>query len=140
MKKARFELKKLKGKTVSFTGKLFIVRQSKLHVYLLLKPISIAGKEIDHIWIRSTNHKCKNLAKYLNNKYLIKGNFKCFYPENVTFVCGKGKVNSYIRLPRNNEIGFTEDYGLFDVKNIKALTEEERKEKCQDKKQKLLFG
>ncbi|HDA2604492.1 TPA: hypothetical protein R8C65_002692 [Staphylococcus aureus] len=117
--KTRNDLKPLRNRRVSVTAIVDEVRyrtpldiddNGKLNVCILLKPVSVDGIELDHIWI------------YQRNKFYDM--FKSLKGEHIKF---KANVVSYVK---NRNGIYQEDYGIEPTSKI--MTKESYDKKIED--------
>ncbi|HHA6127323.1 MULTISPECIES: hypothetical protein [Staphylococcus] len=114
--KNRSELKSLKNRKVKVTATVKEVKyrspldlndNGKLNVCILLKPITVDGIEIDHVWI------------YKRNKYYDM--FQSLIGEQIKF---KANVVSYVK---NKNGIYQEDYGIEPISKIMTKTSYDKK-------------
>ncbi|CFH41673.1 hypothetical protein [Staphylococcus aureus] len=114
--KNRSELKSLKNRKVKVTATVEEVKyrspldlndNGKLNVCILLKPITVDGIELDHVWI------------YKRNKYYDM--FQSLIGEQIKF---KANVVSYIK---NKNGIYQEDYGIEPISKIMTKTSYDKK-------------
>ncbi|GBY65895.1 MULTISPECIES: hypothetical protein [Staphylococcus] len=114
--KNRIELKSLKNRKVKVTATVEEVKyrspldlndNGKLNVCILLKPITVDGIELDHVWI------------YKRNKYYDM--FQSLIGEQIKF---KANVVSYIK---NKNGIYQEDYGIEPISKIMTKTSYDKK-------------
>ncbi|HDE8062663.1 TPA: hypothetical protein PD115_002492 [Staphylococcus aureus] len=114
--KNRSELKSLKNRKVKVTAIVEEVKyrspldlndNGKLNVCILLKPITVDGIELDHVWI------------YKRNKYYDM--FQSLIGEQIKF---KANVVSYVK---NKNGIYQEDYGIEPISKIMTKTSYDKK-------------
>lgn len=114
--KNRSELKSLKNRKVKVTATVEEVKyrspldlndNGKLNVCILLKPITVDGIELDHVWI------------YKRNKYYDM--FQSLIGEQIKF---KANVVSYVK---NKNGIYQEDYGIEPISKIMTKTSYDKK-------------
>ncbi|MFW3634614.1 hypothetical protein [Staphylococcus caprae] len=114
--KNRIELKSLKNRKVKVTATVEEVKyrspldlndNGKLNVCILLKPITVDGIELDHVWI------------YKRNKYYDM--FQSLIGEQIKF---KANVVSYVK---NKNGVYQEDYGIEPISKIMTKTSYDKK-------------
>lgn len=114
--KNRIELKSLKNRKVKVTATVEGVKyrspldlndNGKLNVCILLKPITVDGIELDHVWI------------YKRNKYYDM--FQSLIGEQIKF---KANVVSYVK---NKNGVYQEDYGIEPISKIMTKTSYDKK-------------
>ena len=114
--KNRSELKSLKNRKVKVTatveevkyrGPLDLNDNGKLNVCILLKPLTVDGIELDHVWI------------YKRNKYYDM--FQSLIGEQIKF---KANVVSYVK---NRNGIYQEDYGIEPISKIMTKTSYDKK-------------
>lgn len=114
--KNRSELKSLKNRKVKVTATVEEVKyrspldlndNGKLNVCILLKPLTVDGIELDHVWI------------YKRNKYYDM--FQSLIGEQIKF---KANVVSYVK---NRNGIYQEDYGIEPISKIMTKTSYDRK-------------
>lgn len=114
--KNRIELKSLKNRKVKVTATVEEVKyrspldlndNGKLNVCILLKPITVDGIELDHVWI------------YKRNKYYDM--FQSLIGEQIKF---KANVVSYVK---NKNGIYQEDYGIEPISKIMTKTSYDKK-------------
>lgn len=114
--KNRKELKSLKNRKVKVTATVEEVKyrspldlndNGKLNVCILLKPLTVDGIELDHVWI------------YKRNKYYDM--FQSLIGEQIKF---KANVVSYVK---NRNGIYQEDYGIEPISKIMTKTSYDKK-------------
>ncbi|MEX2936255.1 MULTISPECIES: hypothetical protein [Staphylococcus] len=114
--KNRSELKSLKNRKVKVTATVEEVKyrspldlndNGKLNVCILLKPLTVDGIELDHVWI------------YKRNKYYDM--FQSLIGEQIKF---KANVVSYVK---NRNGIYQEDYGIEPISKIMTKTSYDKK-------------
>ncbi|HFD6103686.1 TPA: hypothetical protein ACF5GV_002775, partial [Staphylococcus aureus] len=114
--KNRIELKSLKNRKVKVTATVEDVKyrspldlndNGKLNVCILLKPITVDGIDLDHVWI------------YKRNKYYDM--FQSLIGEQIKF---KANVVSYVK---NKNGIYQEDYGIKPISKIMTKTSYDKK-------------
>lgn len=112
----REELKPFRNRKVKVTAVVEAVKyrtpldindKGKLNVCVLLKPVSVDGIDLDHIWI------------YQRNKYYDM--FQSFKGEHIKF---KANVVSYVK---NNDGIYQEDYGIEPISKIMTKASYDKK-------------
>ncbi|HFG8920672.1 hypothetical protein K4P40_11200 [Staphylococcus epidermidis] len=114
--KNRSELKPLKNRKVKVTATVEDVKyrspldlndNGKLNVCILLKPLTVDGIELDHVWI------------YKRNKYYDM--FQSLIGEQIKF---KANVVSYVK---NKNGVYQEDYGIEPISKIMTKSSYDKK-------------